>query len=159
MLISVRGHGKVSAVAGTEDDVFLNGNRIASGTMRWGAKRREVFVPKPAPLEIEAPTVSSDVTEAYRALVGFRPSPAAPPWSPVVVSWRTSVPSDSAVEYTENGRENWVRTLKPDTVTDHRIVLSRLTSGSTYRLRLRSSTDDGRVATRELEYRYSDSVP
>jgi hypothetical protein len=72
---------------------------------------------------------------------------------PLVVSWKTPAPADAIIEYAPVGSEDWKRNMKPDAVTDHRVVLSPLTPGTTYRLRIRSSTEDGRSGTKELTYR------
>src|SRR5439155_16951823 len=102
---------------------------------RSGAMRRwTVELPNPRPLQLESPALSTDATAVYKALVGFRPGPALPPWNPVVVRWKTSVPSDATVEYAPVGSAVWIRSMKPDAVTDHRLVVNRLKAGTTYRI-------------------------
>jgi hypothetical protein len=152
--VSVRGRGTISILAGSEREILVNDMMTSSvRTMRWGPKRRRIIVAEPPAVELENPSLSDDPTAVYKALVGFRPSSAVPPWNPVVVSWRTPVPADATIAYAPYDSDAWVRTMKPDPTLEHRIVLSRLTPGTTYRLRLRSSTEDGRVGTSELSYR------
>ena len=69
------------------------------------------------------------------------------------MSWKTSVPADASVEYAPVGSEDWKRNVKPDAVTDHRLVLTPLIPDTTYQLRLRSVTEDGRIGKTELTYR------
>src|SRR5439155_13369443 len=106
----------------------------------------------PGPLELVAPTLSTDATAVYKALVGFRPGPAEPPWNPVVVSWKASVPADATVEYAPVGSAAWIRNTKPDAVTEHRLVVNRLQAGTAYRIRIRSVSKDGRMGEATLRY-------
>jgi hypothetical protein len=112
-----------------------------------------VELPNPGSLKLVSPALSTDATAVYKALVGFRPGPALPPWNPVVVSWKTPVPSDATVEYAPEGSDAWIRNIKPDAVTDHRLVVNRLTPGTTYRIRIRSVSEDGRAGEATLSHR------
>jgi hypothetical protein len=149
-----RGHGTVSMAAGSEKLLMLNGKaHPLEKKDGGGTKRRDVEIPNPGPLKLISPLLSTDATTVYKALVGFRPGPALPPWNPVVVSWKTSVPSDATVEYAPLGSEVWIRNMKPDAVTDHRLVLNRLTTGTTYQIRIRSVSEDGRMGEATLTHR------
>jgi hypothetical protein len=151
LFVDARGHGRVSVATRSSKALNLNG-RDLTPVSRSEKNRWTVIVPSAGPLELESPTLSTDATAVYKALVGFRPGPALPPWNPVVVSWRTPAPSDATVDYAKDGDSTWMRTTKPDPVTDHRIVLNRLTVGTTYQLRIRSTTEDGRVGTASLTH-------
>lgn len=148
----VRGHGKLSVAAGSTKAFAVNGRVLAVGNeaaLREG--RWNVEIANPGPLGLDSPALSTDPTEVYRAYVGFRPNPTAvPPWNPVLVSWKTPAPADAIIEYAPVGSENWLRNMKPDPVSEHRMVLTRLTPGTTYRIRIRSATDDGRIGAAEL---------
>ncbi len=153
VMVDVRGHGRVVVAAGPGKTLVLNGTVLSAEPKGSGARKRwEIELPDPGPLKIRAPALSTDATAVYKALVGFRPGPARPPWNPVVVSWTTAVPADAVVDYAPAGRETWVRTTKPDPVTRHRLVLNRLTAGTTYRIRVRSVTEDGRAGETTLTY-------
>jgi hypothetical protein len=146
LFVDTRGSGRVSVAARASKVLSFNGidmTRVATiENHRW-----TVVVPSAGPLGMEPPTLSTDATAVYKALVGFRPGPALPPWNPVLVSWKTALPSDATVDYAKEGDPTWARITKPEPVIDHRIVLNRLILGATYRIRIRSATDDGRVAT------------
>jgi hypothetical protein len=149
----VRGHGKLSVAAGSEKRLVLNGKGLSGGEAGSGLKGRwEVEAPDLGPLVLSAPALSTDPDAVYKALVGFRPGPALPPWNPVVVSWKTSAPADAVIEYAPLKSQDWIRTTKPHPVTDHRLVLNRLTPGTMYQIRIRSETEDGRIGTTELTY-------
>src|SRR5207237_8939247 len=123
----LQGHGKISLAAGSQTTLIINGKVVSPEKRDSGAKKRwTVELPDPGSLELVAPALSTDATAVYKALVGFRPGPAQPPWNPVVVSWKTSVPSDATVEYASEGSDAWIRNTKPDAVTDHRLVVNRL---------------------------------
>lgn len=150
----VRGHGKIAVATTTEKALVLNG-KVVSPTKHGpaGKGRWEVEMRHPGRLELVAPALSTDATAVYKALVGFRPGPALPPWNPVVVSWKTSVPSDATVKYAPEGSEAWIQNTKPDAITEHRLVLNRLTPGTTYRIHIRSVSEDGRVGEATLTHR------
>ncbi|MBI3860934.1 MAG: heparinase II/III family protein [Planctomycetia bacterium] len=154
IMADLRGHGRISVAAGAAKTFALNGKALTLGrdlALRDG--RWEVDVPDPGPLELLSPEFSTDATAVYRAYVGFRPTPdAVPPWNPVLVSWQTPAPADAFIEYAPAGSEHWLRNTKPDAVADHRMVLTRLEAGTTYRIRIRSATDDGRIGRAELTY-------
>jgi hypothetical protein len=150
----LRGHGRISLAAGTSKKLMMNGRVLSTGreaTLRDG--RWEVEIPEPDPLELVSPEFSTDPTSIYRAYVGFRPTPdAVPPWNPVLVSWKTPIPADAIIEYAPAGSQNWIRNTKPDLVTDHRMVLTRLVPGTNYQIRIRSGTDNGRIGRAGLLY-------
>lgn len=151
--MDLRGAGKISLAASSSKALAINEisadaleATLAHGT--WQATLSD-----PGPLDLVSPTFSTDPTAIYKAYVGFRPGPTAvPPWNPVLVQWNTALPADSAIEYSPLESENWLRNIKPDTVTSHRLVLTRLTPGTTYRIRISSTTDDGRMGKMELRY-------
>jgi hypothetical protein len=152
--VDLQGHGKISVAAGPQKTLVLNGKvhppqKTGSGTM----KRWTVELPNPGGLDLVAPALSTDATAVYKALVGFRPGPALPPWNPVVVSWKTLVPSDAMVEYAPEGSDTWIRNTKPDAVTDHHLVVNRLKAGTAYRIRIRSISEDGRTGEATLSHR------
>jgi hypothetical protein len=148
------GYGTLSVARGPQKTLVLNGKVLSPDKKGSGAtKRWTVELPNPGPLELVAPALSTDATAVYKALVGFRPGPAQPPWNPVVVSWKTPVPSDATVEYAPEGSDAWIRNTKPDAVTDHRLVVNRLKAGTTYRIRIRSVSEDGRVGEATLNHR------
>jgi hypothetical protein len=152
--LDVRGHGRISVAVSAQKTLVFNGKVLSPTEKNFAGKRRwEVGPPAPGRLELISPTLSTDATAVYKALVGFRPGPALPPWNPVVVSWKTSAPSDATVEYAPEGSDVWIPNTKPDAVIDHRMVLNRLTSGTTYQVRIRSVSEDGRVGEATFKHR------
>jgi hypothetical protein len=111
----------------------------------------DVEVANPGLLRIDAPALSDDPGDVFRATLG-PPGKSNMIVHPVVVSWKTSQPADASVEYAPVGSSDWKRNMKPAALTDHRLVLSPLTPGTSYRLRLKSMTADGRIARTELTY-------
>ncbi|MBI4027364.1 MAG: heparinase II/III family protein [Verrucomicrobia bacterium] len=154
LLVDIRGNGKISMPAGSEKIFVLNGTPLSGGKKGWWWKRRwEVDVKSAGPLEIISPSFSTDPEAVFKAYVGFRPNPTViPPYNPVLVSWKTSLPADATVDYAPVGTEIWVRNTKPDAVTDHRIVIHRMTPGTSYRIRIQSRTEDDRVGKAELTH-------
>jgi hypothetical protein len=152
--VDVRGRGKFTVAAGSTREIELNGTAQPHG--RGGSLvngRWEFSASNPGSLDLDPPVLTTDPNAVYKAYVGFRPHPTAvPPWNPVLVTWKTSLPSDAIIEYAPLNSEHWLRNMKPDAVYEHRMVLSRLTPGTTYRIRVHSSTHDGRSGTAELTY-------
>jgi hypothetical protein len=150
----VHGAGKLEVVAGAARELALNGQALSHGK---GAILQDgkwhVEIPSPGSLANLEPALSTDPAAVYQAYVGFRPTPTAvPPWNPVLVRWKTALPADARVEYALAESETWLRNIKPDLVTEHRMVLTRLSPGATYRIRIRSTSDDGHTAEAELTY-------
>src|SRR5207244_2062755 len=104
VIADVRGHGKILAARGSSKTLVLNGRVLSPDKIGTSVKGLwQVEVPNPGPLEIRSPALSTDATAVYKALVGFRPGPALPPWNPVVVSYSTRVPADATIEYAAVG--------------------------------------------------------
>lgn len=157
--VDVRGSGKLSVAIGRATSFILNGKALPSANKevllngRWN-----VDMPNPGPLELISPTLTTDAGAVYKAYVGFRPNPTAvPPWNPVLVHWTTSIPSNGIVEYAPLDSKTWLRNVKPDAVSNHRLVLTRLNPGTTYVIRIQSTTDDGRSGRAEMTYRCPES--
>jgi hypothetical protein len=150
--LDVRGHGKVSISGDPPKKFVLNGELSPRYTRDVARSQLDIDVPDPGPLALSEPVLSTDATEVYKALVGFRPGPALPPWNPVVISWTTSLPADATIEYAPVGTDDWIRNIKPDPVAKHRMAINRLTPGTSYRLRIKSMADDGRTGSTELTY-------
>lgn len=156
VVVDARGAGKLSvATNGAQTALLLNGRIGSVRKSGSGANSRfEVDLPSPGALELQTPTTSADPLAIYKAYVGFRPHPTAlPPWNPVLVSWKTPLPADAIIEYAPMGDTFWLRNRQSDPTTEHRLVLTRLTPGTTYRVRIQSRTDDGRIGRAELTYR------
>ena len=135
--VDARGHGRV----------------VYEGKPGWfGRKRLTMEFKSPGALELSAPVLSSDPEHVSRATIGV-PGRGNRSEHPVVVTWKTPLPADATIEYAPVGSDDWKRNRKPDAVIDHRVVLSPLTPGTTYQLRIRSVTDDGRIGKTDLTYR------
>jgi hypothetical protein len=155
LVVEVRGHGKLSVAAGSTKSIELNGRPLTVGPYALLVNGRwETEAVNPGPLELDALELTTDPAAVYKAYVGFRPNPTAvPPWNPVLVRWKTSLPADAVLEYAAVDSDSWLRNVKPDLVKEHRMVLTRLIPGTTYRIRLQSATDDGRIGKMEAMYR------
>lgn len=151
----VRGNGQLSFAANAHTEITLNGNVVSPQAKGAGADRLwTVELPSAGSLDLVSPALSTDPAAIYKAYVGFRPNPqAVPPWNPVLVRWTTPLPADSVIEYAPLDSDDWLRNVKPDLVSEHRMVLTRLTAGTAYRIRIRSTAEDGRTGSAELSYR------
>ncbi|MBI4023598.1 MAG: fibronectin type III domain-containing protein, partial [Verrucomicrobia bacterium] len=157
--VDVRGNGRISMPAGSEKTLVLNGKTLSGGKKGWWWKRRwEVELASPGPLELSVPTLSNDLEVVSKATIGV-PGRGNRTEHPVVVTWKTSLPADASIEYSPAGSEDWKRNMKPDAVTAQRLVLSPLSPGTTYRIRIRSATEDGRIGKTQLTYLCREAKP
>jgi hypothetical protein len=152
--LDIRGHGKLAVRTGAAERFLLN-RRIVPKAKDAAPTQDllQIEIPDPGPLPMDGPAISTDATAIYKALVGFRPGSAVPPWNPILVSWKTPIPSDATIEYAPEGTRVPLRTTRPDLRTEHRLVLNRLAPGTVYQIRIRSTAEDGRSGERMLTYR------
>ena len=74
-----------------------------------------------------------------------------------LVSIKSSLPSDMTIEWRLKGGTEWLRVVNPETITDHYYLLTDLTDGKTYDLRLTCRSADGRIGRSETTYTFKET--
>ncbi|MBP6963463.1 MAG: fibronectin type III domain-containing protein [Armatimonadetes bacterium] len=89
-------------------------------------------------------TKASDVTPPVISEILAEPGSVS-----VVITWATNEPATSQVEYGETDAYGNLTAIDPNWVTDHRVVITTLASGTEYHFRVRSMDSDGNEAVSE----------
>jgi hypothetical protein len=153
--VSTRGRGEARIARGRAARVVLNGR---PADPRVEAEQFRLEVGNPGPVAIADLVFATDPASRCKGIgvpLGYGGSYQGPPQS-ALVRFKTSVPSDTTVEWRGPSEAAWKRVVNPEVITDHYYLLTDLEPGKTYLIRLTCRSPEGRVGVRREEYTFND---
>ena len=135
--------------------MVLNGTLVSA---KPEAEHLSLQVGQPGAIELTPLSFNTDPVSRCQGIgvpLGYGGSYQGPPQS-ALVRFKTSVPSDTTLEWRGPDESTWKRVINPEPSADHFYLLTDLQNGTTYQVRVNCRSADGRAGHRQMDYTHAE---